>query len=216
LRSIQRNSRSRTLRTILTLSVLLFLVAPTIGRADAPPREEGWLNQNYFDAPKTQFLSEILTNAERNHFSQGNFWSQYKAGEYEYALGNLKYVLGVFPNHPRALHMMTLICKTLKDYDTPVMFFEKAVRMFPEVAYTQAQYAGYLLSVGQPQNALSHAQEALRIDPSFTYAQALYEEASEKVKEQNNPKPAAGGGTSPSSSAQGTSSAATKTASQAH
>lgn len=154
----------------------------------APPNavaqeyEEGWLNQNYFEANKSEFTLELLANVERNHFAQGNFWSKYKAGDLDRALGDLKYALLVFPNHPRVLHMMTLICKTQKDATTPIMYFEKAVRLFPDVAYTQAQYGAYLLSTGETAAAVSRLNVALKIEPTMPYALALLSEAQSKEK----------------------------------
>ena len=153
-------------------------VAPA--KSVAQEYEEGWLNQNYFEAARSEFSLDLLANVERNHFAQGNFWAKYKAGDLDRALGDLKYALLVFPNHPKALHMMTLICKTQKDATTPIMYFEKAVRLFPDVAYTQAQYGAYLLSTGETSAAIPRIKEALKLDPNMPYALALLAEAQEK------------------------------------
>lgn len=177
-------SSSRSLsRRIGALVLLLAALSVTSTKsARAQSGEEGWLNQNYFDAAKTTFSTELLLNAERNHFAQGNFWSKYKAGNLGYALEDLKYVLLVFPNHPKALHMLGLICRTTKDNLTPIIYFEKAVRLFPQEAYTEAQYGAYLISIGEQSAAIARLNEALRIDPNLTFAQALLAEAQEKER----------------------------------
>jgi len=205
-RLVQKTSRALATALIAVTALAGSTLIPQ--KSAAQEYEEGWLNQNYFDAPKTTFSMEILANAERNHFGQGNFWSKYKAGDLDRALGDLKYILLVFPNHPRALHMMTLICKTQKDAMTPIMYFEKAVRLFPDVAYTQAQYGAYLLSTGETSAAMSRINEALRIDPTMPYALALLSEAQSKQKNVVNPSAPASPSAPPASAAPGPASSA--------
>jgi tetratricopeptide (TPR) repeat protein len=163
-----------------------FLVAsfvaamPSSARADDEPI--GWTNRNYFGRMTDGFTRELLANAERNHLAQENFWKKYRDGELNYALDDLEYVLLVFPNHPKALHLLTMVCRTMKDQNTPVIYFEKAVRSFPNEPYTYAQYGAYLISTGDTEAGISRLRDALRIDPNLTYALGLLAEAQKKEK----------------------------------
>jgi tetratricopeptide (TPR) repeat protein len=172
----------------LALAILgaAFLVAsfvavmPSFARADDEPI--GWTNRNYFGRMTDGFTRELLANAERNHLAQENFWKKYRDGELNYALDDLEYVLLVFPNHPKALHLLTMVCRTMKDQSTPVIYFEKAVRSFPNEPYTYAQYGAYLISTGDTEAGISRLRDALRIDPNLTYALGLLAEAQKKEK----------------------------------
>ena len=144
--------------------------------------EDDWLNRNYFQRGTDEFTADLLANVERNHFAQENFWKAYHSGDLKQALDNLKYVLLVFPNHPRALHLMTIICKTMQDSTTPIVYFEKAIRLFPTEAYTQAQYGAYLLATGEREAASSRLKEALRLNPNLTYALGLMAELQKQSK----------------------------------
>jgi len=140
-----------------------------------------WINRNYFGRGTDPFTADLLDNVERNHLSQETFWKKYRAGELNYALGDLKYALLVFPNHPRALHLLTMVCKLMQDSTTPIVYFENAIRLYPKEAYTQAQYGAYLLSTGETEPAIARLNEALKLDPNLTYALGLMSEAKKKM-----------------------------------
>jgi tetratricopeptide (TPR) repeat protein len=166
---------------LLGIAVLASPVTTGIGAAPACA-QDAWLNRDYFTRGTDGFTQELLANAERNHLAQENFWKKYHDGELEYALGDLKYVLLVFPNHPRALHLMTQVCKAMKDSTTPIDYFEKAIRLFPQQPYTYAQYGAYLLSTGETDAGIARLQDALRLNPNMTYALGLMAEAQKKQR----------------------------------
>ncbi|HEX5030736.1 MAG TPA: methyltransferase domain-containing protein [Candidatus Eisenbacteria bacterium] len=186
----------------LAASSTLVLLGPRAASAQESQGEQGdaWLNRNYFARRTDGFTQELLANAERNHLAQENFWSKYKSGELDRALGDLKYVLLVFPNHPRALHLMTLICRTMKDSTTPIVYFEKAVRTFPNEPYTFAQYGAYLISTGDTEQGIARLKDALRLNPNLTYALGLLAEAQKKPKAGTTPGAGTTGSTAPSGS----------------
>ncbi|HET9941471.1 MAG TPA: hypothetical protein VFR25_10275 [Candidatus Eisenbacteria bacterium] len=195
----------RTIALVLRASLVAFLVLIGLGSGMASAQEtqgeqgDAWLNRNYFGRHTDGFTQELLANAERNHLAQENFWQKYRSGELDRALGDLKYVLLVFPNHPRALHLMTLICRTMKDSTTPIVYFEKAVRTFPNEPYTFAQYGAYLISTGDTEQGIARLKDALRLDPNLTYALGLLSEAQKKPKAGTTP----GAGTTGSTAAPG-------------
>ena len=218
-RVIPRRFERKLVLAILGAAFLLALVTaftPSSARA-ADDEPIGWTNRNYFGRMTDGFTRELLANAERNHLAQENFWKKYRDGELNYALDDLEYVLLVFPNHPKALHLLTMVCKTMKDQATPVVYFEKAVRSFPNEPYTYAQYGAYLISTGDTEAGISRLRDALRIDPNLTYALGLLAEAQKKEKLKTAVPPVTSPGTTttkgstPSASASPSSSGPTST-----
>jgi len=174
---------SRVFALALLGAALLGLPSGTRLGPAAARAENGdtWINRNYFGRGTDPFTADLLDNVERNHLSQETFWKKYRAGELNYALGDLKYALLVFPNHPRALHLLTMVCRLMKDSTTPIVYFENAIRLYPKEAYTQAQYGAYLLSTGETEPAIARLNEALKLDPNLTYAMGLMAEAKKKT-----------------------------------
>lgn len=182
----------------LAFSSALLGLSPRVACAQEIQGDQGdaWLNRNYFTRGTDTFTRDLLANAERNHLAQENFWKNYKAGELRYALDDLKYVLLVFPNHPRALHLMTLVCRTMKDSTTPIVYFEKAVRLFPNEPYTFAQYGAYLVATGDVDQGIARLKDALRLNPNLTYALGLLAEAQKKQRTETAPPAGTSGSTS--------------------
>ena len=192
------------LGTALIASPAVIAMAPH--SASAQIEGDAWLNRNYFTRGTDGFTQELLANAERNHLAQENFWKKYRDGELDYALGDLKYVLLVFPNHPRALHLMTMVCKAMKDSTTPIDYFEKAIRLFPQEPYTYAQYGAYLISTGETDAGIARLQDALRLNPNMTYALGLMAEAQKKQRmapAAGSAPPASGSSTTPPANTSG-------------
>jgi predicted Zn-dependent protease len=193
--NLVRTSRKVTVAWVVALLFASWFAGPRIASAQ---EGDAWLNRNYFSRGTDGFTAELLANAERNHLAQENFWAKYKSGELSRALDDLKYVLLVFPNHPRALHLMTLVCRSMKDSVTPIAYFEKATRLFPNEPYTFAQYGGYLVSTGETQQGIARLKDALRLDPNLTYALGLLAEAQKKGRTGTAPSTGAKGSTSAS------------------
>ena len=85
------------------------------------------------------------------------------------------FVLRVFPNHPEALGLMSVICRELDELSTPIPFYERAIRLYPNRAYTRAQYGAYLGSIGQKNAGRVYLEEALRMDPNLEVARGWLE-----------------------------------------
>ena len=114
-------------------------------------------------------------NVKKYHLSEETFWRHYRAGRKERAMGEAIFVLRVFPNHPEALGYLSFICRELDEPSTAIPFFERALRLYPNRAYTRAQYGSYLGSVGQKNAGRIYLEEALRIDPELVVARGWLE-----------------------------------------
>jgi tetratricopeptide (TPR) repeat protein len=126
---------------------------------------------DYFTCGLDPGLRVYLTMASNRHASEA-VWDLYRAGKYAEPLGDCKYLLDRFPNHPRALHLMTEIAKATGETSMPLAYFEKALRLFPYYAYTHAQYGRYLLDIGATSAGLLELEEALKLDPNQVQALA--------------------------------------------
>jgi predicted Zn-dependent protease len=104
---------------------------------------------------------------------------------YAYAQNDLLYTLRKFPNHPRALHMLGELGKATQDYGLPIVHFEKAIKLFPQYAYTHAQYGEYLVEIGAVKAGISELKDAIRIDPNLVLAQAWLDKAYERIGARN-------------------------------
>src|ERR1700694_1382401 len=123
-----------TTRILFARSIVLcaILACPLISAtADA---QEG--RSHDFYTPRKGSDQEYFRNVEGYHLEPGR--QDMAKGAYEYAVANFAFILGVYPNHPRALDLMSQACQRWKsnprcDADG---WFEKALAINPNVATT--------------------------------------------------------------------------------
>lgn len=140
-----------------------------------------WNHRDYYAIPGDNFSIYILPIVENGHLgpktNPRGFWKEFNRGKWVYAVGELKYVLNVFPNHPRALYLMTRLADLLNDPGLPVAYFEKALRMYPNRPETRAQYGAYLVRIGEEMNGMVFLEQALKENPNLLYARAWRDRA---------------------------------------
>jgi len=117
-----------------------------------------------------------LALVEGRHASELT-WSLYRAGSYNEPLGDCKYTLARFPNHPGALFLLGEIAKATQQTSMPIPYFEAALKFYPQYAYTHAQYGHYLMETGAMSAGLAELREALRLEPDQLQARAWLVEA---------------------------------------
>jgi tetratricopeptide (TPR) repeat protein len=145
-------------KSIIILAMIVVSLSP--GKPDA----QGVVERDYFD-PK--YRLELVT-VEKYHLTKETFWQEFESKRYHYALGELKFVLRHFPNHPKALQLMELVAKMTNQPHLVIPYYEKAVRLFPQHALTHAQYGNYLVDTGQAEKGIGRLQRAIEIDPKLT------------------------------------------------
>ena len=191
--------------TGLLVAVAAFLAsaaAPTTARAQDLDETLDILGNVTYTPPdaKDYFLKdtvpEVMTaskNVKKYHLSDETFWRHYRAGRKERAMAETIFVLRVFPNHPEALGLLSIICRELDEPQTAIPFYERALRLYPSRAYTRAQYGAYLGSIGQKNAGRVYLEEALRMDPNLAVARGWLESLDNPtpVTSQPAPKPAA-------------------------
>jgi tetratricopeptide (TPR) repeat protein len=140
-----------------------------------------WVNNDYYDIGIGEQATFLIPVVENGHLGPKTnlrgFWPRYNQGNLPLALNELKYVLWVFPNHPRALHLLGMLSKQLHDRTIPIAYYEKALNLFPNRAATRAQYGAYLVDIGERAQGILQLEQALRLDPSLLTARAWLDKA---------------------------------------
>jgi tetratricopeptide (TPR) repeat protein len=140
-----------------------FLIVPCV--AQRP------LDQDYFTANDSPQIKELLESVDFHHTRKAEDWIFKADMQYMYyALGELKYTLDTFPNHPRALQLVGAYSKIKKAPQIAIPFYEKALRLYPQYALTHAQYGGYLVDVGGTEEGIVRLKKAIEIDPRLAMA----------------------------------------------
>ncbi len=142
-------------------------------------------SQNYFSLGENPRAGDLIILVENVHMGPQNnprgFWKHFYAGEFDYALEQLKYVLWVFPNHPVALHMLGVMARKMGTPTIPIAYYEKAIRLFPDVPYTHAQYGAYFVDTGDVVQGMMELRKALDLDPNLVQARAWLARANAEI-----------------------------------
>lgn len=138
---------------------------------------------DYFDPT---FKNELST-VERYHLTKETFWRLFESKNYSDALSDLKFILRYFPNHPKALQLMELVTKTIHEPFLAVPYYDRAVRLYPQYAITQAQYGNCLVGIGKTEEGITRLEQAIEINPRLA---AAYNWLSEAYTKAGNPEKA--------------------------
>jgi len=155
--------------------VLSILILPMTVRA------EELMGKDYFAAINENVNRNLLTQVERYHFAENNFWQAYKERKYERAIAELKFVLRYFPNHPDALRMLGTLARLTERVSLPISFYENAIRLYPEYPLTHVQYGDYLVDIGLPEEGISKIAKAIEMDPDMAVAHVSLAKAYQKT-----------------------------------
>lgn len=140
-----------------------------------------WHNQDYFTIPFISDAARLIPIVENGHLglktNPRGFWPYFNARQYALAIGELNYTLGVFCNHPRALHLLGICARAMNQPDIPIAYYEKAIRYYPKQPFTHAQYGTYLVEIGETVHGIRELNAALALDPEQPLALASLEKA---------------------------------------
>jgi tetratricopeptide (TPR) repeat protein len=144
-----------------------------------------WHNRDYFGIPYDAESARLIPIVENGHLglktNPRGFWPYFTTGRYAQAVGELKYVLGVFVNHPRALHLLGICATAMGVSDIPIAYYEKAIRFYPKRAFTHAQYGTYLVDIGETMQGMRELNAALALEPDQPMALASLEKAKREM-----------------------------------
>ncbi len=157
------------------------------------PKNEAqlWVNNDYYSIGVDPQAYQLIPIVENGHLgpktNPRGFWPRYTEGNLPLAVNELKYVLWVFPNHPRALHLLGIVSKQLHDTSIPIAFYEKALRLFPDRAFTRSQYGAYLVDIGERAQGIVQLEKALQKDPGLLTARAWLDKARRELGLESQP-----------------------------
>jgi Tfp pilus assembly protein PilF len=119
--------------------------------------------EDYFTADKSP--GSYLTIVESAHVKVIQNWIT--QGRLDNALGDIKYTLDRFPNHPVSLQQLAVVSQMAKKHSVAVAAFERAITSYPQYALTRAQYGFFLVSINNINPGLEHLKQAVEMDPKL-------------------------------------------------
>ena len=85
----------------------------------------------------------------------------------EYAYDELVFILLWFPNHPKALDLMTQVATRAKQPQVAEKHFRDAFELYPNRAQTHMLYGNFLSKNGQRDKAIESYKRAIELDPNY-------------------------------------------------
>ena len=156
--------RSYGMRLIsLALSALCILLP---GHAHSAVGGAMEYNNNYFSR-LTDWQHGLLKNNEEHHLRKAEM--QLDSGNphlVQYVKQDLQYMLVRWPNHPKALQMVSSIAAQTKDPAYAIKWFEKAIDAFPSVYQTHTLYGIFLYHIEKYAKATDEFRKAVELNPN--------------------------------------------------
>jgi len=128
-------------------------------------------NLDYFTATQNPQTKHLLDLVEAHHLDE-DVWTNLRAGDFEPALASVLYTLRRFPNHPTALQLIGSIARLTNNQSIALFHYKKALSLFPQYAFTHAQYGKYLVELGKVNEGIAELKEAIKMDPKLAAAYA--------------------------------------------
>ena len=132
--------------------------------------------EDYYNANPDPTQRIYRRNAEVNHLDK--VLPHLAAGQIDYAIDELRYTLNAIPNHPRALMLITPVESAAKKASLGVVYFEKALRQYPQYAITHAQYGWYLVETNRMEAGIFKLKQAIEMDeklvPAYVWLSRAY------------------------------------------
>ena len=154
--------------------IIIGVASLSYAQNDIDDRGQETANHNYFVAGQTKYLSNLLGLVEGAHMINsphnpggGGTIGNIAKGRYDYAKGDVTYVLEHFVNHPKALQLMSMIALATHQYAWAVEKFEYALKWYPNYALTHAQYGSFLVEMGNVPAGIEKLETAVKMDPKL-------------------------------------------------
>ena len=165
---------TRACLAAIAAGLALALAAPAAWSQVTPGLDEDpyLIVHDYWNRNVNRATYEMVRNVERYHLADENFWKEYRGGHLDDARKGIVFVLKYVPNHPTALHLLGVLSRQMGDVSYPIPYFERALRLIPQHAYTRAQYGEYLGSIGMKEAGRRELREALIREPGLLVAKA--------------------------------------------
>ena len=147
------------------------------------------LNNNYF-GHLNDYQKALLVNNEEHHLDVAlTKLASGKKSQLEYVKQQLQYLLPRWPNHPRALQIVSEVAVRTNDTAYALRWYTKAISAFPRVYQTYVLYGSYLYRVHEYDKAEKNFREAVQLAPDSSepnYDLGLVLFAKKRYKEANH------------------------------
>jgi tetratricopeptide (TPR) repeat protein len=146
----------------------LYLAAVREHQSPFAGDEKNPKNMDYFVAdhdPSTKHYLFLVDNAHTN-----KVLSSIRADRLENAMDDLNYTLNKFVNHPKALMLLGMVARLSRKPSLPLPYYEKAIGLYPQYAFTYAQYGNYLVEMGNLAGGVQRLKQAVELDPTLVAA----------------------------------------------
>jgi len=170
---------------VMILCILFFSFQPAHGQkikdVDTPPETWGspLVNSDYFSRDRDPHVAHACQSVEYQHLGK-KFLREYASQQWESALDDLKFVLGYFPNHPKALMLMGSITQITKNHSLAIHYYGRALKLYPQYSLTHYQFGNFLIDIGIIDQGITELKDAIKINPKMTLAYAKLAEAYSK------------------------------------
>ena len=152
---------SRTARVVLLFFVVLYgnVALSTLGGNIE-------LNNNYYGY-LDDFQKGLLKNNEEHHLKEAiTMMASGKPWEIEYVKQQMFYMLPRWPNHPKALQIVSEIARRTHDPAYAIGWFTKAIDAFPDVYQTYVLYGIFLYRGDKYAEAEKNFRKAVELNPN--------------------------------------------------
>ncbi len=168
-----------SIRTAVVGALLLVMGTAVAAAAFTPMDNDWFFSSAYADRDGTLQVHSLLINVDLNHTDRAAV--SIGQADYRSAIADLAYTLARFPNHPRALMLLTAVSKLTDRPALPLVYFERALRLYPQYALTHAQYGGYLVQINRTEEGIAKLNTATEIDRNLVIAYVWLAEAYAKT-----------------------------------
>lgn len=156
-------------RQSIMLIRLLCVVLGLAGTISVGAQTQKTENNDYYLAKSDPKLTQLLHIVEKHHMQPG--LDQIKSRQYPQAWGSFDFILRYFPNHPRALLLMSELCEKWRNPKCNMdAYFEKGIRMSPENSGIHLTKGVYLQKSGKLNDAIESYKKALEFNPGSANA----------------------------------------------
>lgn len=136
-------------------------------------------DRDYFVAASDPEAYRDLHLIEDAHMEKVVMWI--REDKYHNAIAELQFTLDRFPNHPKALAFIETVARMTNIPTLPLIYYDKAISIYPEYALTHGQYGHYLLEIGKTDLAINKLLQAIKISPKWPLPHAWLAEAYVKI-----------------------------------
>jgi len=142
-----------------TIVLLSFALLSTAAAA-----AEKWNDPHDYYATIAENRGDLLRNVEKFHLPQGI--DKMRNKRFEPAWADFDFVLRYYPNHPRALLLISDLALRMKRPGDAEKYLNKAITLYPQYASTHVIYGIFLQKAGRLDDAILHYEDALRLEPN--------------------------------------------------